>query len=141
MIRRSRDIDMEAVLAIWLETSTRAHDFVEPEFWKSQLDNMRSIYIPGSKTFVYESNAKVVGFYALHEDCLAAIFVIPAYQGQGIGKALLTHAKAQRSKLTLSVYKENEASCQFYLSQDFHVVSEQTDEHTGHLEFTMTTGT
>ena len=132
---------MEAVLAIWLETSIRAHGFVESEFWESQVDNMRRIYIPGSQTFVYESKAKLVGFYALHEDCLAAIFVVPAYQGQGIGKALLAHAKSQRSRLTLSVYKENDASCRFYLSHGFHVVSEQADEHTGHLEFTMTTGT
>ncbi len=130
---------MEAVLAIWLEASIKSHDFVEAQFWKSHVDDMRSIYIPASETFVYESNAKVVGFYALHEDCLAAIFVIPEYQGQGIGKALLSHARAQRSKLTLSVYKQNEASCQFYLSQGFHIVSEQTDEHTGHLEFIMST--
>jgi GNAT superfamily N-acetyltransferase len=90
-------MDMEVVLAIWLEASIKAHDFVDAQFWKSQVDNMRRIYIPASETFVYESDAKVVGFCALHENCLAAIFVIPAFQGQGIGKALPSHAKAQRS--------------------------------------------
>ncbi len=43
--------------------------------------------------------------------------------------------------LTLSVYKENQASYQFYLSQGFNVISEQVDEYTGHLEYTMSTGT
>ena len=70
MIRKFRESDMEAVLAVWLEASIKSHDFVE---------------------------------------------------------------------LTLSVYRQNEASCQFYLSQGFHIVSEQTDEHTGHLEFIMST--
>ncbi len=75
---------------------------------------------------------------------LAGLFdlvVLPEYQGKGIGKQLMSHAKKQRSKLTLSVYKENEASYQFYLSQDFTVVSEQPDEHTGHQEYTMSLGT
>ncbi len=43
--------------------------------------------------------------------------------------------------LTLSVYKENEASYQFYLAQGFTVISEQTDEHSGHQEYTMSVGT
>ncbi|HCE4958424.1 TPA: GNAT family N-acetyltransferase, partial [Vibrio parahaemolyticus] len=32
------------------------------------------------------------------------------------------------------------ASYQFYLSQGFNVVSEQLDEHTGHSEYTMSSG-
>ncbi len=52
MIRKYNDSDTEAVLAIWLEASIKAHDFVEAEFWKSQLENMRKIYIPASDTYV-----------------------------------------------------------------------------------------
>ncbi|MFT5790624.1 MAG: hypothetical protein ACI8SJ_002753 [Shewanella sp.] len=54
---------------------------------------------------------------------------------------LLAHAKSQRSSLTLSVYKENVASYNFYRSQAFTVVSEQVDKHTGHQEYTMSTDT
>lgn len=78
--------------------------------------------------------SKVVGFYALYESNLAAIFVEPDLQGKGIGKQLLNHAKSQRVMLILSVYKENQASYKFYLSQGFKVVSEQLDDHTGHLD-------
>lgn len=67
--------------------------------------------------------------------------MFPAFQGKGIGKQLLSHAKAQREILSLSVYKENQASYQFYLSQGFTVISEQMDEHTGHPEYTMRSGT
>ena len=76
-----------------------------------------------------------------NENNLAAIFVSPKFQGKGIGKQLMSHAKIQRSMLTLSVYKENEASYQFYLAQGFTVISEQTDEHSGHQEYTMSVGT
>ncbi|MBN2475731.1 MAG: N-acetyltransferase [Pirellulales bacterium] len=141
MIRQFHDNDMEAVLEIWLEASITSHDFVEAEFWKSQVENMRNVYIPASEAYVYEHNSEVVGFYALNGNSLAAIFVSPEWQRQGIGRSLLSHAKAQRTQLTLSVYKQNEASYQFYLSQGFTVISEQPDENTGQPEYTMSAGT
>lgn len=140
MIRKYNENDVGSVLEIWLNASVRAHDFISAEFWQSQVENMRNIYIPASETYVYESEGGVVGFYALYDNNLAAIFVSPELQGYGIGKQLLSHAKSQRAVLSLSVYKENEASYQFYLSQGFKVVSEQLDEHTGHPEYTMSSG-
>jgi len=141
MIRPRTDRDIEAILDIWLKASIKAHDFVPDEFWEAQVEDMRTLYIPASETFVFEQNADVVGFYSLHGDTLAAIFVLPELQGQGIGKQLLDHAKTQKPTLSLSVYTENEASCGFYLSQGFKTVSEQIDEHTGCPEYTMKFGT
>ncbi|QDC95498.1 N-acetyltransferase [Vibrio furnissii] len=140
MIRKYNENDMNSVLDIWLNASVKAHAFISPEFWESQVENMRNIYIPASETYVYEVESKVVGFYALYENSLAAIFVSPELQGKGIGKQLLSHAKTQRAELSLAVYKENQASYQFYLSQGFKVLSEQLDEHTGHPEYTMSSG-
>ena len=137
MIRKYQERDIETVLDIWLRASIKAHDFVDADFWVSQVDNMRNIYIPASETFVYERASKVVGFYALDENTLAAIFVDPASQWVGIGKQLMKHVKEQRSTLSLSVYKENVASFNFYIAQGFTVVSEQVDDHTGHQEYTM----
>lgn len=139
MIRQYNDSDIEPLLDIWLSASIAAHDFVDPSFWRSQLGNMRDLYIPMAEVYVYEMNSEVVGFSALHEDRLAALFVPPALQGKGIGKQLLMHAKRQRAQLSLSVYKDNDSALQFYLSQGFTVISEQQDEHTGCLECTMST--
>ncbi|MGF1899463.1 N-acetyltransferase [Photobacterium phosphoreum] len=141
MIRQYTSQDINSVLDIWLTSSIKAHDFVPAEFWESQVDNMRDIYIPASKTYVAELDLKVVGFYSLYENMLAAIFVSPEYQGEGIGKQLIAHAKEQCPELTLNVYTENVASYQFYLSQGFTVVSEQECEHTGHMEYTMNSNT
>ncbi|MBS9981494.1 N-acetyltransferase [Vibrio alginolyticus] len=140
MIRKYNENDMDSVLEIWLKASVKAHAFISPEFWESQVENMRNIYIPASETYVYEVESKAVGFYALYENSLAAIFVSPEFQGKGIGKQLLSHATTQRAELSLSVYKENQASYQFYLSQGFKVLSEQLDEHTGHPEYIMSSG-
>ncbi|WP_027967474.1 N-acetyltransferase [Halomonas halocynthiae] len=141
MIRSYNSSDLESVLSIWFESSVKAHNFISADFWEAQIESMRNVYIPASEVFVYEIDSQVVGFYALYENNLAAIFLLPVFQRRGIGKQLLNHAKSQRSVLNLSVYKENKASYQFYLSQGFTVVSEQLDEHTGHLEYTMISST
>ncbi|WP_286266978.1 N-acetyltransferase [Thalassotalea atypica] len=141
MIRKCSTDDIEIILSIWLSASVKAHDFIDADFWASQVSNMREIYLPASETYVFEQDSKIVGFYSLHENILAAIFVDIRSQGHGIGKALLAHAQTIRSPLSLSVYKENTASYEFYLSQGFLVISEQKDKHTGHLEFTMSTPT
>ncbi|OTA15729.1 GNAT family N-acetyltransferase [Xenorhabdus vietnamensis] len=137
MIRIFTEADMDAVLSIWLEASIKAHNFVAAEFWQSQVNNMKHIYIPSSELYVYVQDSKVAGFYALHENNLAAVFVSPDKQGQGIGKALLSDAKNRRTELTLSVYQQNQASCEFYLSQGFYVANEEIDENTGCKEYVM----
>lgn len=137
MIRKYSDNDLDSVIEIWLEASIKAHSFVAEDFWRSQIGNMRDLYIPASETYVYELDSEVVGFYALYENNLAAIFVKPELQGKGIGKQLINHAKTLRQTINLNVYKENQASYDFYRSQGFKLANEQTDPHTGHQEFTL----
>lgn len=137
MIREYSAADTETVLNIWLTASIKAHDFMPSKFWQSQVGNMRDIYLPASKNYVIEVKGKLCGFYSLYEGVLAAIFVSPQHQGCGVGKQLLQHAKLECPNLSLNVYKENQATIEFYLSHGFSIVSEQIDDHTGHKEYTM----
>ncbi|WP_411991487.1 N-acetyltransferase [Agarivorans sp. DSG3-1] len=141
MIRKYTSTDINPVLDIWLQASVKAHDFVAAEFWESQVTSMRDIYIPASKTYVFENESKVIGFYSLYENLLAANFVSPEHQGEGIGKQLMAHAKEQFSALTLNVYKDNEATYRFYLSQGFKIDNEHICEHTGCAEYAMSMNT
>ena len=52
MIRRFQQTDIDQVISIWLEASIKAHDFIESEFWKSKVKDMREIYIPSGETYV-----------------------------------------------------------------------------------------
>ncbi|CUB05110.1 N-acetyltransferase [Marinomonas fungiae] len=136
-VRECKDEDMNTVLSIWLTASIKAHDFVAPDFWAAQVEAMRDQYLPCAKVYVYERNGQVVGFYALCNHSLEALFVAPEQQGEGVGKALLAHAKAQQSTLTLSVFKANDAAIGFYMAQGFKVASEQQNAATGMPEFVM----
>ncbi|MDT8895229.1 GNAT family N-acetyltransferase [Halomonas sp. I1] len=137
MIRAYREADIDRVLDIWLSASIKAHGFVDPAFWQSKVGEMRDRYIPASEIFVYERNDRVVGFYSLFEDTLAAIFVDPDLQGQGIGTTLLDDAKGRREGLRLTVYRENAPSVRFYENHGFVSLGEQVDENTGHAEIVM----
>lgn len=137
MVRAFKQSDMEAILKIWLTASYRAHDFIEREFWDSKVDDMRDIYLPGSESYVYERDGELCGFFSLAENCLAAIFVDPALQRQGIGKKLIAKAQSLREHLDLTVYKKNSASISFYETVGFERVKEQIDEATGQAELLM----
>jgi len=137
VIRKYTPPDIDRIVAIWLSSSIEAHNFIEPGFWESKVSDMRDVYIPASETFVYESGGQIAGFYSLHENNLAAIFVAPDLQGKRMGTVLLDDAKQRRERLQLTVYKENVPSIKFYEKHGFIPLGEQVDEHTGHLELLM----
>ena len=129
---------MNQVINIWLEASIEAHDFVEKDFWKSKVKDMKEIYIPSAENYVYENEETIKGFISLFNDTLAAIFVSPNFQGAGIGRQLIEKAKNVRNHLNLTVYKENRRSVDFYEQCGFEIDHEQVDKHTGHPEIVMT---
>ncbi|WP_320170229.1 N-acetyltransferase [Maridesulfovibrio sp.] len=137
MIRKFNIQDMDMVLNIWLEASIQAHCFISRDFWESKVSDMRNIYIPNSETYVYEADGTVKGFIALHHNTVAALFVSPDSQRQGIGTQLLEEAKSMIPNLNLTVYKANSNGIRFYRKCGFRVAKEQIDEHTGHPELLM----
>lgn len=137
MIRKFQESDTDQVIDIWLSASIIAHDFIDSEFWKSNVDAMRNVYVPSSETYIYEESGKVKGFVSLHNNTIAALFVSPTEQGGGIGTQLIAKSKEIRDQLNLNVYKENHKSIEFYKKCGFTIVNEQIDEHTGQPELVM----
>jgi len=137
MIRDMHSQDTEAILDIWLRASIQAHGFISENFWRSQQDAMRNIYLPSAKSRVFESEGQVCGFYSLNQNALAALFVEPEHQGAGIGTQLLADAKIRRSTLELAVYSANVPARRFYARHGFVVLRDRPDEHTAHLETLM----
>lgn len=137
MIRDFRNPDIDPVLDIWLRASIQAHHFIDPQFWRDQLDTMREVCLPGAMTRVFETDGVVVGFCSVYGDTVTALFVSPECQGAGVGTQLLTDAKTYKSALELAVYSANVPSIRFYENQGFETLNEHLDEHTGHLERLM----
>lgn len=137
MIRPFAPTDMDAVLSVWLNASIQAHDFIAPDYWVARVGDMQQVYLPAAESYVYEQDGEVLGFLSLVDTTLAALFVTPARQGQGIGARLLEHAQRLRPELILKVYAANVRSIHFYEKHGFRRVNCRADEHTGHEEWTM----
>ncbi len=133
-----RDIetkDIKAIVELWYQTSIITHDFIPESYWAKNKEAMASIYLPNSKTYVAIEDEKIVGFISMAENYLAAIFVDS--KTQGIGKTLLNFVKNTRTTIQLKVYTKNTKAIAFYKSQDFKIMSEDTNEETGENEFLM----
>ena len=122
MIRYFQQQDEDSVIRIWLEASAIAHSFIPRSYWESKVPDMRNEYLPQSQTLVNEDEHtnEITGFISLIGNYIAALFVSPDRQGQGIGHFLMTRIKLQHPK-----------------RQGFTITREQTDEQTGRQEFTM----
>lgn len=136
MIREFKTKDLDDVMKIWLDTNTNAHDFIQKNYWQDNYDEVRRM-MPEAEIFIYENNQTIQGFIGLMDDYIAGIFIDSRCQSQGIGKALLDHAKKVHSNLSLQVYKNNEGAVRFYVREGFSLVKEQMDENTGEIELVM----
>lgn len=137
MVRDFKESDLDQVIQIWLKASVIAHDFIPSSYWQEKKDDMKNIYIPSSQTFVYEDGEMVVGFISMLDNYIAAIFVLPEYQGKGIGTRLIDHVKKLYPILTLGVYSKNIQSIEFYKKHGFVVENETVEENTGEMETSM----
>lgn len=136
-IRNAYPEELDALVELWLQASRDAHSFVPFDFWQSRSRDMREIHLPGAQTFVCERDSMIAGFVSLVDGYLAALFVEPELQGQGIGRALLQFAQSRCDQLQLTVFTENIRAVRFYRIAGFHLLKEQVDPHTGRPEQVM----
>lgn len=137
VIRKMMNDDIIKVVEIWFETSIVSHNFISKDYWKTNKKLMENKYLPMSETYLATDGMIILGFIALIDEYLAAIFVKPDIQGKGIGSSLLDFAKNFRKNLQLKVYVKNRKSIEFYKAKGFSIISESIDGETGENEFVM----
>lgn len=138
MIRKLEIADIDKIMKIWLDTSIVAHDFIEKQYWIDNYETVKNEYIPNSETFIYEEDNEIKGFISImSSEFIGALFVSKASQREGIGSRLIDFAKKNYKTLVLNVYKDNINAVNFYKKQKFEILSEDLDEYTNKIEFTM----
>ncbi|HBI12000.1 MULTISPECIES: GNAT family N-acetyltransferase [Akkermansia] len=138
-IEHYQNRDETEVLNIWLKASEQAHSFAGVGFWCGLVEDMRQVYLPRARTWVCRDGGRVVGFACLvGEGELAALFVAPERQCEGIGTALLDWVKEHsKGMLTVGVYEENARARAFYRRGGFEEIGSREDELTGSREYRM----
>jgi len=99
---------------------------------------MRNIYLTFAETWVMEADNAVVGFIALIENEIGGLFLDPGFHGQGLGRALVDKAVAEKGPLKVEVFKENRVGRRFYDAYGFREIEEFIHEATGQATLRMT---
>lgn len=136
-IRRALADDFPVIAALWLKGSLEVHHFVSAGYWQEQLHTMLNNYFPSCECWVLEVDHEVVGFSALNDGELSALFVRADKQGLGYGVALLNHAKQLRPELWLAVYEQNQRTLLFYQQHAFRKEKRRRCENTQVWEWVM----
>ncbi len=131
MIRKYNADDLAELLDVWHNASQIAHPFLTRDFLDQERRNVIQKYLPNAETWVFEEAGRVLGFIALIGNEVGGIFVTPRRHGQGIGRALMDHARAARNHLDVEVFEANEIGRAFYGAYGFEVVGAGVHEETG----------
>lgn len=67
---------------------------------------------------------EVLGFVARDGDEVTCLYTAPQAQGQGVGKALIAHAKSGRDRLELWTFQANAGARRFYRREGFAEVAQ-----------------
>lgn len=138
MIRAFRKNDLTAVMQIWLDTNSKAHNFIPKEYWEDNYATVKEM-LPQAEVYVYEDDdtQQIMGFIGLTKNYIAGIFIKEAVQSNGIGKQLLNYVKSIKTNLSLSVYQKNVRAISFYQREQFVIQTENIDVSTNEKEFIM----
>jgi putative acetyltransferase len=116
--------DSTRVVEVW-EASVRAtHHFLteddiqhlKPLVWEGL---MQVEALMGMR----DGDGRVVGFIGIDGVIVEALFIHPAWRGQGIGRRLLTHAVAMLGATEVDVNEQNDQAVGFYRRMGFEVAS------------------
>lgn len=130
MIRPFKESDLKELLDLWYKSTAVAHPFMDEAFLQKELINVRDIYIPNTKTWVYSNDEGLDGFISMIENEVGAIFVLPEKHGKGIGKKLMDFVGQFHDTLEVEVFKDNKIGRVFYDKYGFKLMKEYVHEET-----------
>ncbi|PNQ81512.1 N-acetyltransferase [Paenibacillus sp. F4] len=130
--------EFKDLAAIWLDASIEAHHFIDPQYWRSQVTEMESNYLPLAQNYaIIQDDHTIGGFVSMVDGYLAALFIRIDLQRKGYGKLLLDWVKKQYDQIQLKVYQSNTKAFNFYTKNGFTIQEESIDSETGEKEFVM----
>jgi ribosomal protein S18 acetylase RimI-like enzyme len=125
IIREFRNDDLAPTVALWRRARFASQPWLEqrvPHSVDDDFEHFRRVILVDHFVFVAESDARVAGFASLRGALLGHLYVDPPAQGQGLGSALLDHAKSlSPSGLSLFTHQRNQRARMFYERRGFQI--------------------
>ena len=133
--------DLPKIRMIWRKSATAAYPFLSAEFIQKEEDQIAQVYLPLCQTWVWKDGAgSSLGFISLMGNEIGGLFVLPEFQNQGIGKALIHFIAVDFAPLLVDVFAKNQSGIRFYEKMGFFYFQEKIHEETGEMLIRMTYG-
>lgn len=130
-IRRSRREESQALGDIWCRSVDATHDFLQAAD-RIAIEKQVRAFLPDAPLWVaVTADDLPVGFMLLAEQHLEALFVDPDFRGAGVGRLLITHARALAPQLTTDVNEQNAQATGFYLKMGFCITGRSEKDSEG----------
>ena len=122
-IRASRPDDSERLFEIWQRSVITSHGFLSLEDLRGISRIVRDEYLPeAALEVVVDESDRPLGFMGMTGSNVDSLFIDPACTGCGLGTALIEHARAAGSELSVDVNEQNAEAVVFYRRRGFEVV-------------------
>ncbi|MEN0083142.1 MAG: acetyltransferase [Leifsonia sp.] len=119
------------LLTVWRAAVEATHDFLTPDEIDDYEGQVRA-YLPQMPEIAVAVEADgVVGFLAHDRGRIEMLFVDPAHQGHGIGRALVDRVSGRHTDLEVDVNEENAGARRFYATLGFHPVGRSETDGEG----------
>jgi len=126
-LRRAESVDAAAI-AIVHQTAMRVSLSFLPQLHSLEdyLNFFAQRFLPHNAVWVAEVGGRIVGYIGFNAEWINHLYVLPDFQGQGVGPGLLDVALADGSPRRLWTFQENHRARRFYEARGF-VLIELTD--------------
>ncbi len=132
-IREFNEKDFPSVLQIYAKSKLDELRFEQRAFKLLPLENdeKRLSALKESKIYVFD-DGEILGYGAIFESEIRALFVCPSARGKGIGKQIFEFLLSQiNGKASLFVAKTNEPAKELYKAYGFEVSAEFLTDYNG----------
>ena len=132
-IRRCRDDERETILEIVNAAAEAYRGVIPDDCWHDpymSADELDAEIVAGVEFWGYEADGELVGMMGIQPVrdvvLIRHAYVLPARQGEGIGRALLTHLRAMTDPpILIGTWASAEWAIRFYERNGFELVSEE----------------
>jgi len=127
ILRRATLADAQAI-AVVHRTAMRVSLSFLPELHTAQEDLrfFSERFLPAHEVWVADADGEIAGYIGFDPDWVHHLYLLPKFQGQGIGPQLLALAMADGRPRRLWTFQQNDRARRFYEARGF-VLLELTD--------------
>ncbi|WP_150291913.1 acetyltransferase [Sphingobium estronivorans] len=118
-IRPARAADGARLLDIWRKAVDATHDFLTAAD-RAAIDAEVAAVLPQKPAWLAtDPDDRAIGFMLIDGTHMDALFIDPAWHGQGVGRRLVEHALSLHQTLTTDVNEQNGRAIAFYEAMRF----------------------